>query len=250
MKQHNQAFINYEQISQKINKNKIYLLSGKYKFTSKKYNHIVKDVILKLLPSKNESLLDIGTGDGTITKKLSKKFKNIYTIDSHKIIKKLNEFSIFKGIKNVKFLKGNFLYTNFNFKKKFDKILIYSVVQYLNSYKDFNKFINKALKNLKKGGILLVGDIPNKDMNDRYKRTKEFKKLSVNFRKKTKIGFSSLDRQFHEMFTKKNYIKFNDNILLKILKKYNNKSLECYILPQNKKLPYSVSRVDLLILKR
>ena len=250
MKKNNQAFTNYEQISEKINKNKIYLLSGRYKFTSKKYNEIIKDIILKLQPSKNEILLDIGTGDGTLTKKLSRKFKTVYTIDSHKIIKKLNEFRVFKGIKNIKFLRGNFLFKNFKFKIKFDKILIYSVVQYLNSYKDFIKFLDKSLKNLNKGGILLVGDIPNKDMNDRYKKTKEFKKLSIIFKKKTKIQFSRIDKQFHDMFTKSNYIKFNDNILLKVLKKYNNKIFESYVLPQKKKLPYSVNRVDLMILKR
>ena len=69
------------------------------------------------------------------------------------------------------------------------KFLVYSIVQYFYSLKEVIRFINLCLKLLKNTGSILIGDIPNEDMNLRYKKTKTFKVKSKLFEKEKIILF-------------------------------------------------------------
>tara|TARA_B100001250_G_scaffold404399_1_gene420332 strand:- start:76 stop:819 length:744 start_codon:yes stop_codon:yes gene_type:complete len=240
----NHAYKNYKTIASDVNDKNLYILSGRYKFMKKKYKSICTDIFKKLDIQKSDDIFDIGTGDGEIIKFLSKKSKSSTTIDSPEIINKIPKS------KKITYLKGNVIKDKKIIKKKFDKILVYSVIQYFYSLKEILYFINFCIKLLKKSGTILIGDIPNKDMNLRYLKTKSFIKQSKIFDKNKKKGFSKIDKKFHQMFNKKKCIILDDKKLLFLLKKYNNNALESYILPQKKDLPYSVNRVDLLIKKR
>ena len=63
-------------------------------------------------------------------------------------------------------------------------------------------------------------------------------------------NISELEKNFFFTKDKVKTINFSDKKLLFLLKKFNTLNCEAYILPQNKELPYSVKRVDLLIRKR
>lgn len=240
---YNKAYKNYINIAKEVTDNKLYLLSGRYKFTLKKYKFISEDIAQKLEINKTDDIFDIGTGDGKIIAYLARKSKSATTIDSHEIINKIPQK------KNIKYLKGNISYEAKNIKKRFDKILVYSVVQYFYNLNEVNKFINLCLNLLKNTGLLLIGDIPNDDMNIRYQNTKEFKKLSKAFDKNRKKNYSKLDEKFHKMPIGKT-VNFTDKKILLLLKKFNTKKYESYILPQRKELPYSAKRVDFLIKKK
>jgi 2-polyprenyl-3-methyl-5-hydroxy-6-metoxy-1,4-benzoquinol methylase len=239
----NKAYKNYSNIAKEISNDEMYLLSGRYKFTTKKYKFICEDIATKLEINKTDDIFDIGTGDGKIIASLAQKSKSATTIDSPEIINKIPQK------KKIKYLKGNISYEAIKIKKKFDKILVYSVIQYFYNLNEVNKFINLCLKLLKDKGYLLIGDIPNADMNIRYQNTKEFKRLSKIFDKKRKLNYSKLDEKFHKMSIGKT-VNFTDKKLIFLLKKFNTKKFESYILPQKKELPYSVKRVDFLIKKR
>jgi 2-polyprenyl-3-methyl-5-hydroxy-6-metoxy-1,4-benzoquinol methylase len=240
----NEAYKNYSEIAKHVSDDRLYILSGRYSFMRKKYNLIFEDIFQKLEINKKDDILDIGTGDGELIKLLSKKTKSATTIDSPSVIDRISKD------KKIKYIKGHLIRDKIKFKKKFSKILVYSVIQYFQNTKEVNNFIKLIIKLLKDNGSILIGDIPNADMNLRYKKTKDFKKLSKEFNKKRNSNFSEIDKKFHNMFVQKKNIIFNDKLLFLLLKKYNTKNVEAYILPQRNGLPYNVNRVDLLIKKR
>ena len=98
--------------------------------------------------------------------------------------------------------------------------------------------------------MILIGDIPNDDMNLRYQNTKNYQKQRRIFDKKKENNMSNLEKNFFLTKNQIKTVKFSDKKLFFLLKKFNNINCEAYVLPQNKKLPYSVKRVDLLIKKR
>ena len=234
----------YMKFAKQITKSNLNLLSGRYKFVIQKYKYIYKDILEKLSISKSDDIFDIGTGDGRIIEYLSTKCKSATTIDSEEIINKISKK------KKIKYLKGNIHEKGKKIKKRFDKILVYSVVQYFHNLDEVITFINLCLKLLKDSGMILIGDIPNDDMNLRYQNTKNYQKQRKIFDKKKGKNMSKLEKKFFLTEHKIKTIKFSDKKLFLLLKKFNNINCEAYILPQNKELPYSVKRVDLLIRKR
>jgi hypothetical protein len=122
-------------------------------------------------------------------------------------------------------------------------------VQYFRNVKEVITFINLCSKLLKDVGMILIGDIPNQDMDLRYQNTKNYKKQSKIFDEKRKLYITKLEKDFFSN-NKVKTIQFSDKILFSLIKKFNTSNYESYILPQKKDLPYSVKRVDLLIRKR
>tara|TARA_B100000787_G_scaffold93749_1_gene69218 strand:+ start:1208 stop:1942 length:735 start_codon:yes stop_codon:yes gene_type:complete len=243
MNKKNFYFNTYAKFAKKITKKNSHILSARYKFLTFKYKHIYKDICKKLSLNKSDDIFDIGTGDGKIINYLSKKCKSATTIDSEEVINRTNHN------KKIIYLKGNIHKEGKKIKKRFDKILVYSVVQYFRNAKEVITFINLCLKLLKNEGMILIGDIPNKDMDLRYQNTKNYKKLSRIFDKKRKLYITKLEKDFFSN-NKVKTIQFSDKILFSLMKKFNTSKYESYILPQNDNLPYSVKRVDFLIRKR
>lgn len=239
----NYYFNKYAEVAKKLTSNDSHLLSARYKFLTNKYKYIFKDIFEKLSINSSDDILDIGTGDGKIIGYLSSKCKSATTIDSKEVIEKITPK------KNITYLKGNIHEEGKKIKKKFDKILVYSVVQYFLDVKEVVVFINLCLSLLKDEGVILIGDIPNSDMDIRYQNSKSFNKQSKIFDKKKKLYTSKFEEDFLSQHKVKT-IDFSDRVLFFLLKKFNNLNYETYILPQRKELPYSVKRVDLLIKKR
>jgi cyclopropane fatty-acyl-phospholipid synthase-like methyltransferase len=243
MKQKDFYFNSYAKFAKKITKNNSHILSARYKFLTSKYKYICEDICEKLSINKSDDIFDIGTGDGKIINYLSKKCKSATTIDSEEVINRTNHN------KKVIYLKGNIHKEGKKIKKRFDKILVYSVVQYFRNVKEVITFINLCSKLLKDVGMILIGDIPNQDMDLRYQNTKNYKKQSKIFDEKRKLYITKLEKDFFSN-NKVKTIQFSDKILFSLIKKFNTSNYESYILPQKKDLPYSVKRVDLLIRKR
>ena len=239
----NYYYNNYAKIAKNVTKTNSHILSARYKFLTNKYKYIYRDILEKLLINKLDDILDIGTGDGKIINYLSNKCKSATTIDSEQVINRITHK------KNITYLKGNIHEEGRKIEDRFDKILVYSVVQYFRDTKEVVTFINLCLKLLKDEGMILIGDIPNQDMDLRYQKTKNYQKQSRIFDKKRKLYLTKLEKDFFSN-NKVKTIQFSDKILFFLLKKFNTLNYEAYILPQKKELPYSVKRVDLLIRKR
>lgn len=204
-------------------------ISGRYKFQHKKNKIIAKDILNKLNLKKKDTVLEIGSGPGLLANDLLAYCKEYTAIDNKNVL---------NLIKNKKIKKINCNFFNYKSKKKFNKIIIYSVLHCLTNYNDVYKFINKAINLIKPGGSLLIGDIPNEDKKKRFLKSNYGKKFKINWNKVSKKAF----KQF-----KFSTIKFSDKIILNIINNYRKKGYEVFVLSQNEKLPFSNTREDLII---
>ena len=113
---------------------------------------------------KNDEFLDIGCGLGNLSdyfiKYCVKNKINLTLCDIPEVINILKKK--YSKVENINFLGKEF--QEEKIKKKFDKILCYSVIQYVN---DPKFFIKKILNILSIEGKILIGDIPN--INKKYR---------------------------------------------------------------------------------
>lgn len=127
------------------------------------------------------------------------------------------------------------------FEERIDAIIIYSVLQHI--ILEYNPFyvLDKAVKMLKEGGRLLIGDIPNISKRNRFFASEEGLKYHQNFTKtKTKPEY-----KFNVLYED----KIDDSLIFSILMRYRYAGYETYLLEQPNNLPLSNRREDILIVK-
>ena len=125
--------------------------------------------------------------------------------------------------------------------ESFDVILVYSVIQYVFAAGGLFEFFDSCLKLLRHSGQLLIGDIPNVSMRNRFFSSP--------------AGIAS-----HQEFTKSKelpYIEFNtmipgmidDSVLFSLLSRARAQGFHAWVLPQLSSLPMANRREDLLVFK-
>ena len=120
-------------------------------------NHIAK--LLDINP--RDRLLDVCCGNGVLTHKLAHLCHTVTAVD---ISARQLEVAKKKYAKdNITYLQANVLELNRHLDIKFDKINLYFSFQYLDSFRKGNQAIIQMLKLLNKGGMILLGDVPDHD---------------------------------------------------------------------------------------
>lgn len=120
---------------------------------------IEKHICLLLNLKPNDVLLDLCCGNGLLTNRFTPYCKSITGIDfSNELIKTANK--VYQK-KNLKFIEGDITNLSHLTNTKFDKILLYFSFQYFNSKQGF-LVLSEMRKLLKPGGLILIGDIPDK----------------------------------------------------------------------------------------
>jgi ubiquinone/menaquinone biosynthesis C-methylase UbiE len=223
--------------------------AGRYADDKNKEKYIFRDVIKKLeLNYKNKNLLDIGCGVGPLVNliiKFCEKNKiQLYLCDINHIIKEIK--SKFQKRKYINYIESEFQKFKF-YNIKFDRILIYSVIQYVNNPK---KFLLKAFKILNRSGLILLGDIPNVNkkfrfLNSDFGYNYEIQRKKIP-KKKLNLLTSNLKSFLNNTLQNTN---INDKFILWIVNKFQKLGCNVYISEQPKKLPYSYTRIDLIIKK-
>jgi 2-polyprenyl-3-methyl-5-hydroxy-6-metoxy-1,4-benzoquinol methylase len=113
------------------------------------FNYLYKTLRKSILKYKKDmSILDIGCGNGYLTKKITKGFKNIVAIDNSKSAIKFAKKK-YKG--NVKFINVDL--NNYIIKKKFNIILLIEVIEHI--YLP-DLFLKKIAKLMNKNSILII----------------------------------------------------------------------------------------------
>ena len=221
--------------------------SGRYKSDEGVEKKILKDIFKKISPiDKNKSFLDIGCGIGHLTNlniQLCQKKKIELTLcDLKFIIDKLKKN--YRNKKNLYFIGSEFQKQNFG-KKKYDRIMIYSAIQYVDNPK---KFLNKAFKLLNSKGKMLIGDVPNINKKFRFLTSKFGSKFEAKKRSSDELRILTKSLNSFIKNTKQN-IHINDKFISWIKKNFKKLKCQVYLCKQPKELPFSFTRDDIIIKK-
>ena len=189
---------------------------------------------------KDCNLIDIGCGAGPVCDymvKYAKKNKiNLTLNDIPEVIRFLKKR--YKKNKNIKYLSGEF--QKQKIKKRFNKVLCYSVIQCTNNPK---VFFNEILNIVSDQSSILIGDIPNTSKKKRFLTSKFGKKFEE---KRIKKKINNINKYLKE--NKQNNL-INDELIKEFLIKSKKKGFNFFILRQDSKLPFSYTREDILVEK-
>jgi 2-polyprenyl-3-methyl-5-hydroxy-6-metoxy-1,4-benzoquinol methylase len=205
---------------------------------------IFNDICSKVNIKDAESVLDIGCGCSELVEQIIAYAKTneqkLFLVDSDEM---LSNIDLSLNYNNIHLVPGKFpdsellkvLETNI-----YDVIIVYSVIQYVFINQSIFHFIHECIKLLKPGGRLLIGDIPNYQVRERFLKSEE----GLNFLSKASKVNNTIDLH-HD-----NIERIDDSVIMSLLFRFRNFGCETYLLPQSKNLPFSNRREDILIIKR
>ena len=190
------------------------MISGRYEIQATAGKRILWDVIKKLELNPSDSLLEIGCGTGNLLLPLSFFVKNTAGVDHKACLDRLQKR--FPGNKNIHFIPGNFL--DVSVKGKYTKILCYSVLHYLANESEVYKFIHKTLTILRPGGKILLGDIPNRSVKERFIYSQKGKEFDRKWQKLITKHHEHGGAKGLVLEVDTELVQFNDELILNILK--------------------------------
>jgi FkbM family methyltransferase len=213
-------------------------------YRESKVNSIFSDIKSKLksLNFRGGVVLEIGPGCSSLPILLADHCRNfqkkLIYIDSEEVLKHLPSSLFIEKVNGYFPLMPSFLSNN---NKKINTILIYSVIQYIYQDNHLDSFLKAVFGLLSDEGEILIGDIPNISMRNRFLATKEGKKFSKKYSpsSKPKDNLDSINSPK----------VMDDNLVLNILTKARLNRLNAWIVPQNVNLPMANRREDILIKK-
>lgn len=215
-------------------------VAGRYTFQSSAERRIIKDVTEKLALDSDDSLLEIGCGPGNLLLPLSYQVARCASIDNHAALERLTARC--GTPMHIETYSGDFLSMELP-GSLFSKVLIYSVLQYVDSQASAIHFLRRALSLLRPGGRLLLGDLPNQDKKRRFTQSQagvlasqEWLALVSDAGAHPLSGLPEDDR----------LLVVNDDLLLTLLKCGRAEGYESYLLSQPAGLPFGHTREDLL----
>lgn len=145
-----------------------------------RWEFTVKDVESHLDLKISDSMLDLCCGNGLLTDAFSPKVNSICAVDiSPSLIERLKK----RNLSNVDVILNDIRMVHFE-KSIFSKILWYAGIQYLDE-SDIVNMVFKLREWLKPSGIIMIGDIPDKDkiwdyFNNEDRKNAYFQGLSDN----------------------------------------------------------------------
>lgn len=215
--------------------------SGRFSFQKEEMKRIVPEILNKLELKPNESLLDIGCNCGDITIPLSFMCDKVTVIDGAGAIERIKRRT--NDYDNFNYLEGDFI--SISIPEKFDCILAYSVLMYVEPFETKLEFVLKAASMLKPGGRLLIGDIVNSNRKSRFANSNKGKEIDRTYKEKLMhLTKEDIIKTEHE-----NPVEnvLNDIQLMEILLKVREMGYESYLLPQSPQLPFGYTRDDILV---
>jgi trans-aconitate methyltransferase len=215
-------------------------VGGRYAFQASSERRIIRDVADKLSLDSDDSLLEIGCGPGNLLMPLSYIVASTTGIDNPAALARLAARC--GSPMHISTIAGDFLSIDLP-QTRFSKILVYSVLQYVDGKSSAMRFLQRALSLLQPGGKLLVGDLPNVDRKHRFAQTKDGAEMSHEW------GALVADAGPHPISslpTDDRLLLVNDDLLLEFLKCGREQGFESYLMPQPAGLPFGHTREDLL----
>lgn len=233
------SFDNYSQLARLQDADNTEV-AGRYSFQSSAERRIIKDVTEKLALNSDDSLLEIGCGPGNILLPLSYQVARSAGIDNHAALERLAA-RCGKPM-HIETYPGDFLSMELP-SPLFSKVLIYSVLQYVDSVASAIQFLQRALSLLRPGGRLMLGDLPNQDKKHRFMVSQAGAIASQEWRTLVEdVGSHPLS----DLPQDDRLLVVNDDLLLTLLQCGRKEGYESYLLPQPTDLPFGHTREDLI----
>lgn len=203
---------------------------------------ILTDILTKLTNMKKgqQTVVDIGCGCGDLAFALielcQRQGHEILLVDSQEMLSHLPDGTNIVKVA-AKFPQESGALSSYS--KAVDVILVYSVLHYVFKESDYLTFIDEAVKLLRPGGQLLLGDLPNLSMRNRF------------FASEAGIEFHQQNNQTKERpQLEQNRLEgsdIDDSIIATITARYRQAGLHSFCLPQGPDLPMANRREDVLI---
>lgn len=219
----------------------------------KVYQRTFDDINSKMKFGKDDVVLDVGCGNGEIAKFIAPFVGKMVLIDGASNMLEFARQSL-KNFTNVEFSQTD-INKNIDFSAlgRFDKIICYSVVHYLDNYQRFESLLQELIKALNPRGRILVGDIPLVDKREKYLLERK-KKVLLNlfgnikhFSKKTITNF--LTAKTERSSELKDNMRFDRKKIMSTIEKLQTNDLNLNLVEQRSGLPFFNSREDLLVIK-
>lgn len=140
--------------------------SSRYSVIGKRViRRIESDIAGKLRLDSMDTLLDLGCGAGLISINLSRKVGKATGLDFGRDVLLRTKRNFQAGNSYMDFVQGDIIALPFK-EETFSKVLCYSVVMCLEDYEDFKETLLEMVRVCQPGGLVLVGDIPEKNKKE------------------------------------------------------------------------------------
>lgn len=216
-------------------------MSGRYQGQAPAERRILLDIIEKLDISPDDRLFDIGCGTGLLLLPLSFIVEHAVGLDHPDVVE------VVRGrarSDTLELIGGNFLDADVE-GRSFSKILVYGVVQYLETETELHDFVGKALRLLAPGGRMLIGDMPNIDKKTRFLESES----GAAFEKEWKqSGLAETRVDPARLLPGDAIVDFTDEVVARLLLFVRSAGLDAYVVPQPPDLPFGRTREDLLVI--
>ena len=220
--------------------------AGRYPSQQESERRILLDVWKKLALEPDDTVLDVGCGAGQLALPMSFLVNKIVGVDHQAVLQLLQERGHFPSLV---LCPGNFLDLDFG-DQKFNKILVYSVVQLLTDEAELNQFLRKATSLLSPSGRLLVGDIANVDRKRRFQDSEAGRGFEIEWSRANGSSSSVDASQLTNQEVDEDRIVFTDEVVLRTVQNIRDWGLDAFVLPQPHDLPWGNTREDILVLRR
>jgi SAM-dependent methyltransferase len=222
--------------------------TARYPFQGEAALAIVPEIVTKLGLRREHRLLEVGFGTGSLITRLAEHAGEVFGIDHPACVSRLA-----KAVPdNVSLIAGR--WPDARPPGTFDRIVAYSVLQYLQDRTSAEGFIEACVDALAEEGALMIGDLPNEDARRRLRASAAGQEFEAEWRRR--VAQSEQDdpdvAALHEIFTRVPRAEpfIDDGFVLDTLSRYRQRGYEAYVVPQGRELPFSHTREDILIRRR
>lgn len=217
-------------------------VAGRYGFQKDAERQIVPDIMSKLAIRSSDSLLEIGCGPGNLLLPLAHMVASCAGIDNAQALQRLASRG--SAAAGIELLSGDFFGLALG-ARRFSKVLIYSVLQYVESAELARRFLLKALALLAPGGRLVIGDLPNVDKKARFAASSRGRAMALEWQQQIATNAA---HQLSEMPSDPRLLLVDDALLANMMLCARAAGYEAYVLPQPDGLPFFCTREDMLFI--
>lgn len=219
--------------------------AGRYSFQAAAERRVLGDVLPKLQLEPHHRVLDIGCGSGILTIPVSFLVREIVALDHPDIVAMLQR----------RFVSDRISYVGGRFPEaladgEFDRVIAYSVLPSIETYDLVKEFALAAARFVRPGGRLLLGDIPNRDRQARFRASETGKAFEVEWAKLREghVLANDAEREAIEELSRARQLGgITDAQMCDLLLALRDAGCEAYLVEQHPDLPFGRTREDIVV---